>query len=123
MPVLEVLDEGAGSVLVLRVKGGRQGGIDPAQVAARAREIVRRNGTLRLLVLVDRIGLLEAASLRSHLSIVAGLAEDVERVAIVGDQGWLKGALRSAPSGRSEVRLFPSAHLAEARAWIGLDAA
>ena len=122
MPVLEVLDEGAGPVLALRVKGGRQAGIDPAQVAARAREIVRRNGTLSLLVIVDRIGLLEAASLRSHLSIVAGLAEDVERVAIVGDQGWLKGAVRSAPGGRSEVRLFPSVHLTEARAWKGLDA-
>ena len=97
------------------------GGIEPAQVAARAREIVRRSGALRLLVVVDRIGLLEAASLRSHLSTVAGLAADVERVAIVGDQGWLKGAVRSAPSGRSEVRLFPAAHLADARAWIGLD--
>ena len=121
MPVLEIVEEGAGPVLALRLRGGREGGVDPAQVALRAREIVRRNGALRLLVVVDRIGLLEAASLRSHLSTVAGLAGDVERVAIVGDQGWLKGAVRSAPGGRSEVRLFSAARLADARAWIGLD--
>jgi hypothetical protein len=121
LPVLEILEEGAGPVLVLALRGGREGGIDPAQVAARARETVRRHGRLRLLVAVERIGLLEAASLRGHLSTVAGLAGDVERVAIVGDQGWLRGVVRSAPVGRAEVRLFPTARLSEARSWIGLD--
>ena len=121
MPILEIVEENAGPVLALRLRGGRRGGIDPSQVAERAREIVRQNGSLRLLVVVDRIGLLEAASLRSHLSTVAGLARDVERAAIVGDQGWLKGAVRSAPGGRPEVRLFPAARLADVRAWVGLD--
>jgi hypothetical protein len=120
LPVLEVLEQSAGPVLVLRLRSARQGGIDPTRLAERAREIVRLHDTLRLLVVVDRIGFLEAASLRSHLSTVAGLAGDVERVAIVGDQGWLKGVVRSTPSGRTELRLFPSTGLSEARAWIGL---
>ena len=119
MPVVELLEESGGPVLALRVMSGRQGGDDPEVVAARAREAVRRHGSLRLLLLVDRIGLLEAAWLRSHLPLAAGLAEDVQRVAVVGDQGWLEGAVRAAPGkGRTEVRVFPRARAEEARAWL-----
>lgn len=104
---------------MVQVRGGHEGGVDPAHVVSRARETIRRHGSLRLLLLVERIGLLEAASLRSQLPLVTGLAGDVERVAVVGDQGWLKGAMRSAPGrGRPQVRLFPRARLEEARAWV-----
>jgi hypothetical protein len=119
LPVVEVLEEGAGPLLALRVKSGREGGDDPEDVAARAREIIGRHGSLRLLLLLDRIGLLEAASLRSHLPLAAGLAEDVQRVAVVGDQGWLEGAVRAAPGkGRTQVRVFPRSRAEEARAWL-----
>lgn len=118
MPIIHVLEESAGSVLALRVTGGRSGGASPAEVASRAEEIAGRHGALRLLIQVDGLGFLEAASLRSQLPLAARLAGRVERVAVVGDQGWLKAALRSAPGGATDVRHFPAAQAAEAREWI-----
>lgn len=119
MPVVEVLGDGAGPVLALRVSSGRSGGADPAEVADRARRIAQREGTLRLLVRVEGLGMLEALSLRSLLPLTTDLAPHLERVAVVGDQRWLRGALKAAPEGaRAEVRLFPPAELETARAWI-----
>jgi hypothetical protein len=119
LPVIDVLEESAGPVLALRVSGGRKGGLEPAAVARRAREIAERHGSFRLLVLVEGVGLLEAASLRSQLPLAAGLAGRLERVAVVGDQGWLKTALRSAPTpGSTAVKHFPSARVADAREWV-----
>lgn len=119
MPVVDVLDESAGPVLALRVSGGRGGGLEPAAIARRAEEIALQHGAFRLLVLVEGLGMLEAASLRSQMSFVAGLAGRVERVAVVGDQGWLKTALRSAPlPGRIAVKHFSSARVEDAREWV-----
>lgn len=119
MPVVEVLEESAGPILALRVKSGRSGGDDPEQVATRARDTIGRHGSLRLLVLMDRIGLLEAASLRSLLPLASGMSEDVQRVAVVGDQGWLEGAVRMAPGkGPTQVRVFPGSRVEDARAWL-----
>ena len=118
MPIIHVLEESAGPVLALRVSSGRHGGLSPAEIAGRAEAIAARHGALRLLVLVEGLGFLEAASLRSQLPLAAGLAGRVERVAVVGDQEWLKAALRSAPTGRTEVRHFPSADATAARQWL-----
>jgi hypothetical protein len=119
LPVIEVMEESAGPVLALRLSGGRRGGLEPAAVARRAEEIARSHGAFRLLVVVEGVGLLEAASLRSQLPLAAGLAGRVDRVAVVGDQGWLKTALRSAPSsGGTAVRHFPSARVEDAREWV-----
>ncbi|HJU86331.1 MAG TPA: STAS/SEC14 domain-containing protein [Gemmatimonadota bacterium] len=118
MPIIQVLEESAGPLLALRVSGGRRGGASAAEVAARAAEIASRHGAIRLLVLVEELGFLEAASLRSQLPLAAGLAGRVERIAVVGDQGWLKAALRSAPSGKTEVRHFPSSGARAARQWL-----
>lgn len=119
MPVVEVLEESAGPILALRVKSGRSGGDDPEDVAARARDAIRRHGSLRLLVVMDRIGLLEAASLRSLLPLASGMRGDVQRVAIVGDQGWLEGAVRAAPGkGQTQIRVFPRSRAEDARAWL-----
>lgn len=119
MPVVDVMEESAGPVLALRVTGGRAGGTSPAEVARRAEEIAGRHGTLRLLVHVGDLGFLEAASLRSHLPLAAGLANRVERLAVVGDQGWLKAALHSAPTpSGTEVRHFGSARAEDARHWV-----
>ena len=112
------MEESAGRVLALRVSGGRRGGVSPAEVADRAEEIARDLGALRLLVVVDGLGFLEAASLRSQLPLAQRLAGRVERVAVVGDQGWLKAALRSAPGGGPEVRHFPPARIQDARDWL-----
>ncbi len=120
MPIIQVLEESAGPVLALRVSGGRSGGASPAEVAGRAEEIAARHGGLRLLVLVEKLGFLEAASLRSQLPLAARVAGRVERVAVVGDQGWLKAALRSAPGGAAEVRHFPTADLKRAIDWVNL---
>ena len=119
MPVLDVMEESAGSVLALRVTGGRAGGASPAEVARRAEEIAGRHGRFRLLVFVEGLGFLEAASLRSHLPLAAGLAGRVDRVAVVGDQGWLRTALHSAPTpAGTEVRHFGSARAEDARHWV-----
>lgn len=119
MPIIDVMDETAGPVLALRVSGGRKGGMAPSDVARRAEEIARRHGSFRLLLVVEGVGLLEASSLRSQLPLASGLADRVERVAVVGDQGWLKAALRAAPaSPATEVRHFPLARAEDARAWL-----
>lgn len=111
--------DGDGPVLALRVSGGRTGGVEPAEIADRARRIADREGGLRLLLVVERIGMIEALSLRSHLPLTAGLASRVERVAVVGGQRWLRGALAAAPeAGRAQVRLFREEELETARAWI-----
>ena len=122
MPVVEVLEEGAGPVLALRVSSGRSGGTDPGEVADQARRIAEREGALRLLVRVEGLGMLEALSLRSLLPLTTDLAPRLERVAVVGDQRWLQGALKTAPEGgRAEVRLFPPGELETARAWLSAD--
>ena len=118
MPIIDVLEESAGPVLALRVTSGRRGGLSPAEIADRAEEIAARHGALRLLVLVDGLGFLEAASLRSQLPLAARLAGRVERVAVVGDQGWLRAALRSAPAGATEVRHFSRSEGQLARQWL-----
>ena len=118
MPIIHVLEESAGPVLALRVTGGRSGGASPTEVAGRAEEIAGRHGALRLLIEVDGLGFLEAASLRSQLPLAARLAGRVERVAVVGDQGWLKAALKSAPRGPADVRHFPRSHAVEALEWV-----
>jgi hypothetical protein len=119
LPTVEVLEEEGGRVLGLRVSGGRSGAEDLAGLTRRAREIVERRGTLRLLVLLERIGMLEALSLRSRLASVVDLSPHVERVAVVGDQGWLRKALAAAPKTVTErVRIFPPADLDVARSWI-----
>ena len=118
MPIIHVLEESEGPVLALRVTGGRGGGASPAEVADRAEEIAGRHGALRLLIQVDGLGFLEAASLRSQLPLAARLAGRVERVAVVGDQGWLKAAIKSAPGGATDVRHFPTGRAQEAREWI-----
>ena len=118
MPVFEVLGDGAGPVLTLRVSSGRGDGGELAAIADRARRIVERHGALRLLVLVERIGMIEALSLRSQLPLGADLAGDVERVAVVGDQRWLRGAVAAAPGGGAEIRLFPTTELPAAGAWL-----
>ncbi|HET7691975.1 MAG TPA: STAS/SEC14 domain-containing protein [Gemmatimonadota bacterium] len=118
MPIIHVLEESAGRVLALRVSGGRSGGSSPAEVARRAEEIASRHGALRLLVEVDGLGFLEAASLRSQLPLATRLAGRVERVAVIGDQGWLRAALKSAPEGPTEVRHFPADRAGDAREWL-----
>jgi hypothetical protein len=118
LPIIQVLEESAGPVLALRVSGGRSGGASPKEIAGRAEEIASRHGAVRVLVVVEGLGFLEAASLRSQLPLVTGLRGRVERVAVVGDQGWLKAALRSAPAGPTEVRHFPSADARGARQWL-----
>jgi hypothetical protein len=123
LPVVEVMGDGSGWVLAPRVSSGGGGGTDPAEAADRARRIVEREGALRLLVLVERIGMLEALSLRSRLPLARDLAPHVERIAVVGDQRWLRGALAAAPDGgRAEVRLFRSGELEAAWAWLSSGA-
>ena len=112
------MEESAGPVLALRVSGGRGGGVSPEEVASRAEEIARGHGRLSLMVLVDGLGFLEAASLRSQLPLAQRLAGRVERLAVVGDQGWLKAALKSAPGGGPEVRHFPRARMQDAIDWL-----
>jgi hypothetical protein len=47
------------------------------------------------------------------------MSGDVQRVAIVGDQGWLEGAVRAAPGkGRTQIRVFPRSRAEDARAWL-----
>jgi hypothetical protein len=118
VPVIHVLEESDGPVLALRVSGGRAGGTSPAEIADLAEVIARRHGALRLLVEVEGLGFFEATSLRSQLPLAARLSGRVERVAVVGDQGWLKAAIRSAPSGGTEVRHFPRAGLQDAKDWL-----
>jgi hypothetical protein len=118
LPIIHVLEESAGQILALRVSSGRSGGTSPAEVAGRAEAIASRHGALRLLIEVEGLGFLEAASLRSQLPLAARLAGRVERVAVVGDQGWLKAALKSAPGGPAEVRHFPTANARAAREWL-----
>jgi hypothetical protein len=120
LPIIQVLEESAGPVLALRVSGGRSGGASPAEVAGRAEEIASRHGALWLLVVIEGLGFLEAASLRSQLPLATRLAGRVERVAVVGDQGWLKAALKSAPGGATEVRHFPAADARGARKWLNM---
>jgi hypothetical protein len=112
------MEESAGRLLALRVSGGRGDGPSPEEIASRAEEIARGHGGVLLLVLVEGLGFLEAASLRSQLPLARRLAGRVERVAVVGDQGWLKAALKSAPGGGPEVRHFSRAGMQDAIDWL-----
>jgi hypothetical protein len=111
-----------GDVVEVVVDGGFGGGAvrDAARVVDR---VVRERGSVRVLGVVRRIGLVTGLGALRELAS-SPLLGAVHRAALVTDKGFLAdGASRGAAERGFEVRVFPPGQRDAALAWLLQDGA
>jgi alcohol dehydrogenase class IV len=109
-------------VVEVVVDGGFGGGAvrDAARVVD---EVVREHGSVRLLGVVRRIGLVTGLGALRELAS-SPLLGAVQRAALVTDKGFLAdGATRGAAERGLEVRVFPPGQRDAALAWLQQEGA
>ncbi len=89
----------------------------------RAAEIIRRQGKVRFLVLVENFAGTEKTGDWGDISFQADNDQFIEKIAIVGDQQWKDLALLFTGKGirRIPIEFFPTTDLARAQAWLTSD--
>ena len=108
-----------GKLFRIRISGIlRQTELQDVQAVA-AREIARL-GRITLLFVLDEFEGWERGADWGDLEFYAAHDEDIERIAIVGDEKWRDHGLAFAGAGirKAAVRFFPPAESARARAWL-----
>lgn len=102
---------------------GRLNQVEFAAAQQRAGEIIRQQGKVRLLVLVEDFAGTEKAGDWGDVSFQADYDPFIEKLAIVGDQKWEELVLLFAGKGirRVPIEYFPAADLAKARTWLAED--
>jgi len=106
-------------VLTFKVTGQ----LNQAEFAAaqkRAGEIIRQQGKVRLLVLVENFAGMAKAGDWGDVSFQADYDPFIEKLAIVGDRKWEEVALLFTGKGvrRVPIEYFPAADLAKAGTWL-----
>ena len=115
---IEIVNASKG-VLTFKVTGQ----LNQAEFAAaqkRAGEIIRQQGKVRLLVLIENFVGMEKAGDWGDVSFQADYDAFIEKLAIVGDRKWEDVALLFTGKGvrRVPIEYFPPADLAKARTWL-----
>ena len=92
---------------------------DYDRVVAEIDAAIDRFGKLRLVEIVKDVGAIASAVWWADLKWAARHIKDVARCAVVTDKGWLGAITRAAGAVLpAEVRVFPLAEAAAARAWV-----
>jgi len=115
---LEIVDVSEGS-LTVRVTGTlKKSELDRAQ--ASAREIIRRHGKVRFLVIAEDFRGWDREGDWGDVSFQMEYDEYIERIAIVGEKQWEDLALAFAGKGvrPAVIEYFLPSDLATARAWV-----
>jgi hypothetical protein len=109
-----------GGVVTLRVSG-RLTQRDLAAAQAETARIIATAGRIRVLVVAEDFAGWEKGGQWSDFSFQQAHDDDIERMAIVGDEQWRDLTLLFTSQGLRPfpIEFFPPARLAEARAWLG----
>ena len=86
-------------------------------------EIIRKEGKIRVLVRAEQFAGWESGSQWDDFSFQAEHDDDIERMAIVGDDKWKNLALVFTAQGlrKFPIRYFATADLDKARAWLSVN--
>ncbi|MEQ1800874.1 MAG: STAS/SEC14 domain-containing protein [Gammaproteobacteria bacterium] len=108
-----------GSVVTLRVSG-RLTQRELAAVQAEAAGIIGTAGRIRILVLAQEFAGWEKGGAWSDFSFQMAHDDDIQRMAIVGDEQWRDLTLLFTSQGLRPfpIEYFTPGRLAEARAWL-----
>lgn len=108
-----------GRVVTLRVRG-RLTQRELAAIQAETAGIIGTAGKIRILVLAQDFTGWEKGGTWSDFSFQMNHDDDIERMAIVGDEQWRDLTLLFTSQGMRPfpIEYFPPARLAEARAWL-----
>jgi len=92
--------------------------LENAQAVA-AQEIKRR-GKLKLLFILEHFQGWERGADWGDVTFFTMHDEDIEKIAVVGDEKWRDHALAFAGAGmrKAAVRFYPPSEIAQARAWL-----
>lgn len=117
--MLDVLDEGDGKILGLRLAGKATRSDVEDAIALLERRIAETGGPLRLLIELRDLGGIEPSALWPDLKFSLRHRHDFERAALVGDKTWLEwwGRLVGALS-PAEVRHFHASDIDQAWHWL-----
>ena len=92
---------------------------DYDRIVAEIDGAIDRFGTLRMVEIVKDVGAIDSSIWWPDLKWAALHMKDIARCAVVTDKGWLGAISRAAGAVLSaEIRVFPLADVAEARAWV-----
>lgn len=81
---------------------------------------LEENGKSRILEIIEQFSSIEPAAIWTDIKLGIPLANKVDRVAVVADQGWIRAISKlGVLFTRAEVRSFEPTELDEARDWIG----
>lgn len=113
------ITEVSGNVLTFKITGQ----LKQAEFAAaqkRAGEIIRQQGKVRLLVLIEKFTGMDNAGDWGDVSFQLDYDDFIEKIAIVGDQRWEELAKVFTGKGIRHVAIeyFSPADLAKAGAWL-----
>jgi hypothetical protein len=86
----------------------------------RAADTIRRYGKIRILILLEDFAGWERGADWGDVSFAFDHDEEVERMAIVGDERWKEEAFAftAAPLRTTQIEFFPRSQLDAARAWL-----
>lgn len=120
--MLDAKQVGDSNVYELFIVGDvNQADID--RVIQRFDSAIAEHGTIRLLEVVEEVGSVDPVTLLSDARFIWRHATDFERVAVVGQKGWVKTLTKA--TGRisslfkqTEVRYFDMDDLEGARTWV-----
>lgn len=90
-----------------------------------AADAIRRDGRIRLLVVLDGFAGWEPGMSWRDMAFYIRHGDAIERIAIVGDEAWRSEALMFAGADlrKAAVEYFPSSAMTRAAAWLAASAA
>ena len=117
MPV-EIIDA-SGKLLQIKIRGMLKKA-DYDRIIQVAKEAIAREGKVRALAIVEGFEGWERHEDWGDVSFMMEQGQNIEKMAIVGDEKWRDDAFAFTAKGfrPTAIEFFPASRLAEARAWL-----
>ena len=117
MPV-EIIDD-AGKWLQIKIRGMLKKA-DHERLIQVAKEAIAREGKIRALIIADGFEGWERHEDWGDVSFMMQEGQNIEKMAVVGDEKWRDDALAFTAKGfrPTAVEFFPAARMNEARIWL-----
>ena len=114
------LEHDGGNIYRILISG-RLDGPDLERLERRAAAEIRRAGPIRLLITLDAFTGWEKSANWQNLGFFVRYGDDIERIAIVGDERWRAEVLMFAGAGlrKAPVEFFSAPEAQRAAEWIG----
>ncbi len=116
---VEIIDR-KGHLLQIRIRGDLRK-IDYDRMIQTAREVIAREGKVRVLTILDGFQGWERRADWGDVSFMMGDGENIEKMAIVGEEKWRDDALMFTAAGLrpTVIEFFSPSRLADAQEWLG----